>query len=374
MAPMAVPLLDFSRQHAPLRNGLDVAYDRVISSGQFIFGPEVDAFEREIAEYLEVPHAVSMSSGTDALLVAMMALGIGPGDEVLCPAFTFFGTAGAVVRLGATPVWVDVLPDTFNIDLADAARKTGPATKAIIPVHLFGQPCDMDCLAALAKEHGLHVVEDAAQAVGARYGGKRVGSFGISGVFSFYPTKNLGAFGDAGLLVTTDSALAERAKHLRNHGMHPKYHHGIVGGNFRMDALQAALLRVKLPHLDSFHASRRAHAAFYNAALSGIDGLALPTVHGGMESVWNQYTLRVGGERRDALRGFLAEAGIGSEVYYPVPLHEQPCFAGTGRGGESVPVCAALAREVLSIPVFPELTDRERAEVVGAVRRFFEEV
>ncbi|MCC5805153.1 MAG: DegT/DnrJ/EryC1/StrS family aminotransferase [Opitutales bacterium] len=370
---MAVPLLDFQRQHAPLRNGLDAAYDRVMSSGQYIFGPEVEAFEREIAEYLEVPHAVSLSSGTDALLVAMMALGIGPGDEVLCPAFTFFGTAGAVVRLGATPVWVDVLPDTFNIDLADAARKAGPATKAIIPVHLFGQPCDMDCLAALAKKFGLHVIEDAAQAVGARYGGRRVGSFGSFGAFSFYPTKNLGAFGDAGLLVTNDGSLAERAKHLRNHGMHPKYHHNFVGGNFRMDALQAALLRVKLPHLDAYHSARRAHAAFYNAALSGVEELSLPMVHSGMESVWNQYTVRVGGHRRDALRAFLGVAGIGSEIYYPVPLHEQPCFAGTGRGGEDVPVSLELSRGVVSIPVFPELTDRERAEVVAAVRRFFEE-
>lgn len=370
---MAVPLLDVSRQHAPLRNAFDTAYDRVMHSGRFIFGPEMEAFEREIADHLEVPHAVSLSSGTDALLVAMMALGIGPGDEVLCPAFTFFGTAGAIVRLGATPVWVDVLPETFNIDLGDAAGKVGSATKAILPVHLFGQPCDMDCLAGFATKHNLIVIEDAAQAIGARYGGQRVGSFGAFGAFSFYPTKNLGAFGDAGLLTTADDGLAERARRLRNHGMHPKYHHSVVGGNFRMDALQAALLRVKLPHLESYHASRRAHAAFYNAALSGIEGLALPMVHGGMESVWNQYTLRVRGDRRDALREHLAAAGVGTEIYYPLPLHEQPCFAGVGRGGESLAVSAELARSVLSIPVFPELTDGERAEVVGGIHRFFEE-
>ncbi len=368
---MAVPLLDISRQHFALRDQFDVAYARVMDSGGFVLGPEVEALESELSAYLEVPYAISISSGTDALLVALMALGIGPGDEVLCPAFTFFATAGCIARVGASPVWVDVRADTYNIDLEDAARKTGPKTKAIIPVHLFGQPCDMEGIDTLAKQHGLHIVEDAAQAIGATYAGRRVGQLGAFGAFSFYPTKNLGGFGDSGLLTTSDAELAERTCRLRNHGMHPKYHHGMVGGNFRMDALQAALLRVKVSHLDAYHASRRAHAAFYHAALSGIDELRLPVVHSGTESVWNQYTVRVLKGSRDELRAFLQARGIGTEIYYPVPLHEQACFAGIGRGGRSIRVASELAASVVSIPVFPEMTDRERAEVVKAIREFF---
>ncbi|MCC5841874.1 MAG: DegT/DnrJ/EryC1/StrS family aminotransferase [Opitutales bacterium] len=369
---MAVPLLDFSRQHAALEAPLKEVFARVLDSGQFILGPEVEAFEQEVAAYLEVPHALGVSSGTDALTLAMMALGIEPGDEVLCPVFTFFGTAGCIARLGAVPVWVDVREDTFNIDLEDAARKVSKRTRAIVPVHLFGQPCDMQCVVAFAQSHNLWVLEDAAQAIGARYKGEPVGGFGNCGAFSFYPTKNLGGFGDGGLLTSRDSDFTERARRLRNHGMHPKYFHSDIGGNFRLDALQAALLRVKLPHLESYHAARRAHAAFYNAQLSGLEGVSLPHVRSEVESVWNQYTIRVPDGRRDELRRHLSAHGIGTEIYYPVALHEQVCFRNMGRGGESIRVGSALAASVISLPVFPEMTDRERAEVVSAVRSFSE--
>jgi dTDP-4-amino-4,6-dideoxygalactose transaminase len=367
---MPVPILDLSRQHAPLAAELQAAYQRVFQSGRYILGPEVEAFEREVAALCGLPHAVGMSSGTDALLVALMALGIGPGDEVLCPAFTFFGTAGCIVRLGATPVWVDVDPATGNIDVADAARKAGPRTRAVIPVHLYGRACPMEELLAFAAAHQLRVVEDAAQAIGARRGATSVCAFGDCGILSFYPTKNLGGFGDGGMLLTRDPELATRAVWLRNHGMHPRYHHKYVGGNFRLDELQAALLRVKLPQLDAWSAARARHAAFYTAELAGHGGIQTPDDDPAGRHVWNQYTLRVGDGRRDALRAFLGARGIGTEIYYPLSLDQQECFRGVGRGGDHLPVAHELAASVLSLPVFPELTAAELREVVAALWAF----
>jgi len=380
---MAVPLFDTKLQNNALAAELQATFARVLASGQFILGAEVQGFERQSAEYLGVRHALGISSGTDAILLALMALGIGPGDEVICPSFTFFATAGCVARTGATPVFCDVRADTFNRDDIDAARRITPRTKAILPVHLYGQAAEMESINALARKHGLKVIEDAAQAVGASQGGRRVGGLGDFGAFSFFPTKNLGAFGDAGLLTTNNDALAERAMLLRNHGAHPKYFHKFVGGNFRIDALQAALLAVKLPHLDTFSHRRAANAARYTEHFTGLPGVApahaadadarliLPITQMGNGHTWNQYTLRLpGAGRREALRARLAERQIGTEIYYPVPLHAQECFAALGQTDESLPVSTRLAGEVLSIPIFPELTTAQQDEVIAAVREF----
>lgn len=381
---MAVPLFDTKVQNNALAGELQATFARLLASGQFILGPEVQGFERQCAEFLGVRHAIGLSSGTDAILLALMALGIGPGDEVICPSFTFFATAGCVARTGAAPVFCDVRADTFNFDVADAARRITPRTKALMPVHLYGQAAEMASINLLARQHGLHVIEDAAQAVGASQGGLRVGSFGAFGAFSFFPTKNLGAFGDAGLLTTNDDALAERAVLLRNHGAHPKYYHKFVGGNFRIDALQAALLAVKLPLLDGYAQKRAANAARYTAAFTQLPGvveacapttegtrLILPFAQPGNGHTWNQYTLRLPGTgRRESLRARLAARQIGTEIYYPVPLHAQECFASARQTDADLPVSAQLAAEVLSIPIFPELTTVQQDEVIGAVAEF----
>lgn len=346
------------------------AFDRVLQSNQFVLGEEVRQLEEEIAHYCDCQYGIGVSSGTDALLVAMMALEIGPGDEVLCPSFSFFATAGSIARLGATPVWVDVLPDTFNLNLEDALAKVTEKTRAIVPVHLFGQPAEMECVQRFARHFNLFVIEDVAQAIGATYGGSKVGSFGQFGALSFYPTKNLGGFGDGGMLVTNDAALADKAVWLRNHGMNPRYHHKFIGGNFRLDALQAALLRIKVPHLDTYHAARASHAEAYTAGLKGHSGVVCPTVIPNAVSVWNQYTLRILEGGRDAFREALKKRGIGTEVYYPVALHQQECFAGVGKGGDSLAVTERLVQEVVSIPCFPELMETEREEVLRAVWDF----
>lgn len=367
---MPVPLLDLTRQHAPLEADFKAAFERVFRSNRFVLGPDVEALEQELAAYCGCAHGIGLSSGTDALLVALMAIGIGPGDEVLCPSFTFFATAGSIVRLGAVPVWVDVLPDTYNIDLADALDKVTERTKALMPVHLFGQAAEMECVQAFAKRYQLRIIEDVAQAIGATYAGRKVGSFGDFGALSFYPTKNLGGFGDGGMLVTNDPELADKAVWLRNHGMNPKYYHQFVGGNFRLDSLQAALLRIKLPFLDGYHAARARHAEAYAANLKGHSGVLLPRIIPKAVSVWNQFTLRVPDGQRDPLRQFLAQRGIGSEIYYPLGLHQQVCFEGIGHGGETLTVTPMLAKEVLSIPCFPELTEAERDEVLRALWDF----
>lgn len=366
---MTVPLLDLNRQNSALQADLTSAFERVLRSGHFILGSEVEAFEREAGVALGAKHAIAISSGTDAILVALMALGIGPGDEVICPSFTFFATAGCIARLGAIPVFADVDAATFNLDAADVVRRITPRTKALMPVHLFGQSAEMEPLLALAKQHKLAVVEDAAQALGARYRGQACGTIGDCGTYSFFPSKNLGGFGDGGLVATNRDDLAERIRLLRTHGAKPKYYHQMIGGNFRLDALQCALLRVKLPYLPAYCAARKRNAAFYAAQLTGLPGLVLPTASGNRDHIWNQYTLRVSGAgRRDALRTHLADHGIGHEIYYPLPLHQQACFAHLPK--VALPVAEQLATEVLSIPIFPELTGLELAATVDALKHW----
>ncbi|MCE0499128.1 MAG: DegT/DnrJ/EryC1/StrS family aminotransferase [Methylacidiphilales bacterium] len=390
---MNVNLLDLKAQNAALEPELLEAFLRVLHSGHFILGAEVERFERALAEFTGAKHALGVSSGTDAILVALMALGIGPGDEVLCPSFTFFATAGCVARLGAKPVFVDSCPVCFNLDLRDAARRITPRTKAILPVHLFGQAAEMDGVLALARERGLRVVEDAAQAVGATYRGKQVGTLGDFGTISFFPTKNLGALGDAGALLTNDTALFERARTLRMHGMEPKYYHAHIGGCFRLDALQAAFLSVKLPHFKDYSADRRRNAALYTERLAKWPGvriaqakdcgcahagaaeetarLVLPAAYPHNGHTWNQYTLRViGAGRRDALRAHLTARGIGSEIYYPLPLHEQKCFAGLGFKHGDFPVAEQLSGEVISLPIYPELPAEQIEQVCAEIGEF----
>ena len=366
---MRVPLLDLQRQNLPLEEELLDAFRRVVRSGQFILGPEVERFEAEAAAMAGAKYGIGVSSGTDALLVALMALGIGPGDEVICPSFTFFATASSVARLGARPVFADSCPECFNIDAAAIEPLIGPRTKAIIPVHLFGQAADLEPILALARRRGLAVIEDAAQAFGAEYRGKPVGALGDLGAVSFFPTKNLGALGEAGLVVTNDTALAEKARLVRNHGMQPRYYHRTIGGNFRLDALQAALLAVKLPHLTEYTAGRQRNACFYQSALGGLPHVLTPPTHPDRNHIVHQYTVRVRNGRRDALRKHLQERGIASEIYYPVPLHKQECFRPFDPA-PSLPVAEALAEEALSLPVFPEMTDEERSAVVEAVVQF----
>jgi len=370
---MAVPLLDLTAQNLALEESLQAAFERVLRSGQYILGAEVRQLEEAMERFTGAKHAIGVSSGTDALLLALMAAGIGPGDEVLCPTFTFFATAGCVARVGARPVFVDSVADTFNLDVADAARRITPATKAIIPVHLYGQAAAMDEVMALADAHKLVVIEDTAQSLGATYRGRQLGTIGHIGTYSFFPSKNLGALGEAGLVVTNDDAHADRVRLLRTHGAHPKYFHQFVGGNFRLDALQAALLAVKLPHLAGYTSARQRNAACYTARLAPLAGnrLILPQTAAGNVHIWNQYTLRVpGARRRDALRAFCDSRQIGTEIYYPVPLHEQECFRPLGYGPDDLPVSRRLAGEVISIPVFPELTAAQRDEVIGAIGDF----
>ena len=375
---MKVPLLDLKQQNDGLRPELEAAFARVLDSGQFIMGPEVEGLEKACAEVTGARHALGVSSGTDAILLALMALGIGPGDEVICPSFTFFATAGCIARTGALPVFADSCPVTFNIDVRGIESRITPRTKALMPVHLFGQSADMDPLMEIAARHRLPVIEDAAQALGARYRGRGAGTTGAFGTYSFFPSKNLGGFGDGGLLTTNDGRLAEHARILRTHGAKPKYFHKFVGGNFRLDPLMAALLRAKLPRLAGYSAHRQANAAYYTERLSALPGVAvrqaerivLPVILPGHDHIWNQYTLRVLGGQRDALQNFLKQRDIGSEIYYPKPMHLQECFAQPGQTPEPLPVCEALSQEALSIPVFPELTRPQQDTVVSAIAEF----
>jgi dTDP-4-amino-4,6-dideoxygalactose transaminase len=365
---MSVPLLDLQGQYRPLRDELLTAVMRVCDSQRFIGGPEVEGFERAAAQRLDVQHAVGLSSGTDALLVALMALKVGPGDEVITPTFSFFATAGSVTRLGATPRLVDIDPLTYNIDPAAAVAAITSRTRAIIPVHLFGQCADMDPLLAEAKRCGVAILEDAAQAIGSTHKGRQAGSMGIAGCFSFFPSKNLGAFGDAGLLTTNDEVLAHEVRLLRNHGAEPKYFHKRIGGNFRLDALQAAVLRVKLPHLDGWSAMRRENANRYDRLFreSAVgDRITLPARNPDCLHIFNQYVVRV--PDRDAVRARLEAAGIGCEIYYPVPFHLQECFAGLGYRKGDFPVAEAASAETLALPIYSELTEAQQREVVTAV-------
>ena len=369
--PMSVPLLDLDAQYRPLRDEILAAITRVCDSQRFIMGPEIDSLERELCALLGVTNAIAVSSGTDALLLALMALGITAGDEVVTTTFSFFATAGAIVRVGARPVLVDIDPATFNIDPVQAAAAITPRTKAIMPVHLFGLGADMDPIMEAADRAGIPVVEDAAQAIGATYASRPLGSIGAFGCFSFFPSKNLGAFGDAGLLTTNDPALAERARLLRTHGMKPKYHHHLVGANFRMDALQAAVLRVKAPHLAGWTEGRRANAARYRRLFlaAGLDeAVTLPVEPADRTHIFNQFVVRV--PDRDGLKRHLDEQGIGNEIYYPVPFHLQPCFADLGYRRGDFPHAERAAEESLAIPVYGELTAAQQETVVSAVGQF----
>jgi dTDP-4-amino-4,6-dideoxygalactose transaminase len=367
----SVPLLDLQAQYAPLRDELLAAITRVCDSQRFIMGPEVSAFEEEIAAQIGVPHAIAVSSGTDALLLALMALDITAGDEVITSTYSFFATAGAVVRLGARPVLVDIEPTTFNLDPAQVQAAVTPRTRAILPVHLFGLSADIDPILAVAGRAGVPVVEDAAQAIGATYRSRPVGGFGAFGCFSFFPSKNLGALGDAGLVTTGDAALAARARLLRMHGMEPKYYHHLVGGNFRMDALQAAALRVKAPHLPAWTEARRHNAARYRQLFQDADlheRIGLPFEPADRGHIYNQFVIRC--DDRDRLKRHLDEHGIGNEIYYPVPFHLQPCFAGLGYRAGDFPHAELAARQSLAIPIYSELTLDQQQRVVEAIGRF----
>lgn len=368
---MTVPLLDLQAQYAPLRQTLLDAVTRVCDSQRFIGGPEVEGLERELAADLKTPHAIGMSSGTDALVAALMAHDIGPGDEVITPTYSFFATAGAVARLGATPVLVDSEVDTFNLDPAATVAAITSRTKAIIPVHLFGQSAELAPILAAAKPKHIPVIEDAAQAIGCTYRGRHVGSWGAIGCFSFFPSKNLGGFGDGGLATTTSAELAHRLKLIRNHGMEPKYYHQMVGANFRIDALQAAVLRVKRPHLAAWSEARRGNAARYRAlfADAGLAQVGLPVEAPDRTHIYNQFVIRV--PERDRLRAHLDGAGIGTEVYYPVPFHLQTCFAGLGHKAGAFPVAEAAALSSLALPIYPELTEAQQSAVVSAIRAFY---
>lgn len=340
--------------------------DRVLSSQRFILGEEVAAFEREIASYLGVRHAIGVSSGTDALTVALSALGIGPGDEVITTPYTFFATTGAILRVGATPVFADIERNGFNLDPSAVSAAISPRTRAILPVHLFGQPADLTALSALATRHSLALVEDAAQAIGATFGAQRVGSLGTFGCFSFFPSKNLGGFGDGGLVTTNDDRLAELARSLRGHGFTVKHHSARLGGNFRLDALQAAVLRVKLPYLDGFNACRREHARRYAEHASST--LRTPRELAGRRHVYNQFVVRT--PERAALEAHLLARGIHSEHYYPYPIHLQSACAHLGHHLGSYPEAEAAARESLALPIFPELEGWMLSAVSEALAEF----
>ncbi|MGW8265957.1 MAG: DegT/DnrJ/EryC1/StrS family aminotransferase [Longimicrobiales bacterium] len=366
---MAVPFLDLKIQYRSIRTEVDEAIRRVVSSQGFVMGPEVQALEEEIAAYVGVPHAVGVASGTDALLLPLRALDPEPGDEVIVPAFTFFATAGAVWNAGFRPVFCDVDPVSFNVTADTLGVAWTERTRALIPVHLFGQMAPMHEIRALAADRGAFVLEDAAQAIGAGDGGNMAGAAGHAGAFSFFPTKNLGGFGDGGMVTTGDAVLAEKLAKLRVHGGKQMYHHEMVGTNSRLDALQAAVLRVKLRHLEGWAEGRRRNAALYDEILAGVEGVRTPATLPGHRHVYNQYTLRV--DRRDDLRAFLTGKGIGSGLYYPLGLHLQECFSSLGGREGDLPVTERLTREVVSLPIFPELTEEQVTEVAEGIKAFY---
>ncbi|HEY2761402.1 MAG TPA: DegT/DnrJ/EryC1/StrS family aminotransferase [Pirellulales bacterium] len=372
-ATHAVPLLDMKRQYEPLREKILAAVTKVCDSGRFILGPDCEELERRVAEYTGARHAIACASGSDAILLALMALDVGIGDEVICPSYTFFATASAVWRLGAKPVFVDIDPATYNLDPRRIEEAVSKRTRAIMPVHLFGQCAVMDEIGEVAARHHLPLVEDACQSIGATYAGRSAGTIGDVGCFSFYPTKNLGGAGDGGMLTTDRDDLAAKLKLLRVHGMEPRYYHQLVGINSRLDTLQAAVLNVKLPYLDIWARQRETNAQRYHAlfAKHGLERtVGLPTTVRAAKHVWNQYTIRVPGGLRDELRKHLTATRIGTEIYYPVPLHEQQCFTGLGYPLGSLPETERAARETLALPIFPELTTEEQEIVVAAIAKY----
>jgi dTDP-4-amino-4,6-dideoxygalactose transaminase len=371
---MQVQFLDLAAQTAPLRDEILLAITRIVDSQQFILGEQVRRLEEQLAQYCGARFAIACSSGSDALLLALKACGVGPGDQVLTVPFTFFSTAGAVTLAGATPVFVDVEPDTFNIDVSqvETALARNPGIKAIIPVHLFGGCADMDALNDLAAAHGIAVIEDAAQSIGSEYKGRRAGSLATVGCFSFYPTKNLGAFGDAGLLTTNDETLAAKLRALRVHGRTATYYHEWVGMASRMDAIQAAILEVKLKHLDGWSDRRASHAARYARLLASTPAIVPIPAPYQTRHIFHQFVIRAGADR-DALQQYLKSRGIGSEIYYPLALHQQPCFAGLGYSAGDFPVSEELARTVLALPVHPDLTEEQIEYAAAQIRGYYKQ-
>ena len=364
----SVPQLDLSAQYAAIGAEIRTAVERVMASQQFVLGREGGALEEEIAKLCGVSQGIGLASGTDALILALRACGVQAGDEVLLPPFTFVATGSAVSALGAKPVFADIRPDTYNIDPSELARRVTPLTRAIVVVHLYGLAADMDTILNFAKARHLPVIEDNAQAIGASYKGRRTGSLGDAACVSFYPTKNLGAYGDAGMVVTNSPELAARVRTLRNHGQSEKYRSSEPGWNSRLDEIQAAILRVKLLHLSDWQSARQSHAAEYNRLLSQIPGVMPPLAPEGYEHVYHQYTIRI--EQRDTLQEFLSERKIGSTVYYPYPLHLQPLYASLGHKPGDFPHAERAAKEVLSLPMYPELRNEQIARVVDAIAEF----
>jgi dTDP-4-amino-4,6-dideoxygalactose transaminase len=366
---MKVPLLDLGRQYSFLKNEIDEAIQDVLNHGLFIMGPEVKQLESELATYCESRHGIGVASGTDALLLSLRSLGIGPGDEVITSTFTFFSTAGVISRLGARPVFADIDSKTFNIDPAAIAGAISDKTGAIMPVHLYGQICEMDEIMAIAGQKNIPVVEDAAQAVGSTYKDRKAGSFGRTACYSFYPSKNLGAYGDGGFITTNDDELADLIRRLRVHGARPKYYHSTVGYNSRLDTMQAAVLRVKLRHLQSWHESRREKALRYNDIFRSFPQVQIPYVRDYNYHIFHQYTIIV--EDRDGLKEFLKSRDIGFDIYYPVPLHLQECYKNLGYKKGDLPASEDLANRVISLPIFPELTESEQDFVADTVKEFY---
>ena len=369
---MKVPLQDLKAGYQPLRTEILQAVTEIMDSQQYILGPKVVQFEEAVAAYCGVLNGVGVSSGSDALLLALLALGVGAGDEVITTPFTFFATAGSIVRVGAKPVFVDINSDTFNLDPEKVESALSARTKAILPVHLFGQIADMDDIMDIARRHDLFVIEDAAQAIGAKRNGESAGSFGHAGCFSFYPTKNLGGSGDGGMVVTDDNDLAARLKQLRNHGEESRYQHQIVGINGRMDGLQAAVLLTKFRHLDDWNSFRINNAHYYTPLLQNIDGITPPKEEDGCYHIYHQYVIRC--TQRDRLRQFLTDREIGSGIYYPLPLHLQPCFSNLGYHAGDFPVAETASKDVLALPIYPELTREQQDAVINAIREFSETV
>jgi len=364
-----IKLLDLKPQYKSIEDDVHRAIEGVLSSQQFILGTRVMELEERLAEYCGTKHAVGVASGSDAILLALMAIGIGEGDEVITTPFTFFSSVSSITRLGAKPVFVDIDPLSFNIDAAKISAAMTDRTKAILVVHLYGQPVDMDPILEVASSREIKVVEDACQSIGAKYKGKRVGSIGDVGCFSFFPTKNLGGYGDGGLVTTSDDEIAEKIRALRVHGSRRKYLHDEVGINSRLDEIQAAVLLVKLPYLDEWNEKRRRNAAFYGARLKDIDGVTPPNVYEYNESVFNQYVVRV--SKRDELREYLSEKGVGSEIYYPLPLHMQKCFAYLGFREGDFPESERASKEVLALPIYPELSTEELEFVTDTINSFY---
>lgn len=364
---MKVPILDLDAQYKPIKKEIFAAFEEVFMTKRFVGGPKIDELENQIAEYCHCEYATGVSSGTDALIISLMALNIGKGDEVITTPFTFFATAGSIHRVGAKPVFVDIDPKTYNIDAKLIEEKITDKTKAIIPVHLFGQIADMDEINEIANKFDLAVVEDAAQAIGSEYKGKRSGSLGDVGCFSFFPSKNLGCLGDGGMVTTNDPTIAEKLTILRNHGSKPKYHHHIIGGNFRLDAMQAAFLLKKLPFLDKWHKKRQDNAKFYQEELD--DFLTVPYVKDHNQMIYNQYTLRT--EKRDELKDELDKVNIGNAIYYPIPLHLQECFEFLGYTEGDFPEAEQAAKQVLSIPIFSELSVDQKKYIVEKIQTFY---